>query len=72
MLLIETRGGGTPLSTQLAADPLWSQLKAVQNKRAYDVDFSLYVGGRGMRSLGLALDDAMTKIYPNVFPKPLD
>jgi iron complex transport system substrate-binding protein len=72
VLLVETQGGGTPtLSQQLAASPVWSELKAVKDKQVYDVRFDLYVGGRGTRSLGLALDDAMKKIYPETFPNPL-
>jgi hypothetical protein len=31
----------------------------------------LYLFGRGPRSLSLALDDAMMKIYPETFPAPL-
>jgi iron complex transport system substrate-binding protein len=69
VLLIETQGGGSPtLTQQLAANPIWSQLKAVKTNQAYDVRFDLYVAGRGPRSLHLALADAMHKIYPETFP----
>ena len=72
VLLIETQGGGKPtLTEQLAANPIWSELKAVKTNQAYDVRFDLYVSGRGTRSLSFALDDAMHKIYPDTFPNPL-
>ncbi len=73
VILSITQGSGATghLSDILAKNPLWSQLKAVQNHRVYEVSFSNYVTGRGLISLGLALDDAMSKIYPNTFTKPL-
>lgn len=71
-LLIASFGGPQPLSKQLAANPAWSQLKAVQGGRVYEVNPSYYIFGRGTISLGLALDDAMMKLYPSVFPQPLD
>ena len=74
VLLAITRGTtstGQTLSQILAANPIWSQLKAVQNNQAYDVSFQLYVAGRGTVSLGAALDDAMHRIYPDTFPNPL-
>jgi iron complex transport system substrate-binding protein len=74
VLLVITQGrsaSGETLSQILAKNPLWSQLKAVKNKQVYDVSFQAYVTGRGLVSLGMALDDAMTKIYPETFPKPL-
>lgn len=66
-----TFGGGQPLTKQLVANPVWSQLKAVKNAKVYAVDPNFYIFGRGTISLGLALDDAMTRLYPGVFPKPL-
>ena len=73
VLLVITQGSGAngTLSKILSANPLWSQLKAVKNNRVYDVSFQNYVTGRGLVSLGLALDDAMMKIYPETFTKPL-
>ncbi len=71
VLLIATLPGGPSLSKQLAANPVWSNLKAVKTHQVYEVDPSIYIFGRGTISLGLALDDAMTKLYPDVFPKPL-
>jgi iron complex transport system substrate-binding protein len=68
VLLFETQGSGTKLSQILAANPLWSQLKAVQNKQVYEVNPSMYLFGRGTHSISIALQDAMHKIYPDVFP----
>ncbi len=56
-----------PLAEQLAANPLWSELAAVQNGEVHDVSFSLWSTGRGTRSLGLVLDEAMPLLYPDVF-----
>ena len=56
-----------PLSEQLADNPLWSELKAVQNGDVHEVSFSLWSTGRGTRSLGLVLDEAMPILYPDVF-----
>ncbi|MGI9058214.1 MAG: ABC transporter substrate-binding protein [Ktedonobacteraceae bacterium] len=63
--------GAQPLSKQLASNPVWSQLKAVKNQRVYEVNPNYYIFGRGTRSLSLALDDAMMKLYPDVFTSPL-
>ncbi len=73
VLLVITQGStanGT-LSSILSQNPIWAQLKAVQDNHSYDVNFQYYVAGRGTIALGLALDDAMTKIYPETFPNPL-
>jgi iron complex transport system substrate-binding protein len=73
VLLVITQGSGAggKLSEILGKNPLWSQLKAVKNKQVYEVSFQFYVTGRGLVSLGAALDDAMMKIYPETFTKPL-
>jgi iron complex transport system substrate-binding protein len=71
VLFIASVGTAQPLSKQLAGNPVWSHLKAVQNHQVYEVNPSYYIFGRGTASLALALDDAMNKIYPNVFPTPL-
>lgn len=63
--------GTQSLSKQLASSPVWSQLKAVKNHQVYEVDPNFYIFGRGTRSLELALDDAMGKLYPTMFPNPL-
>lgn len=75
VLFIQTISFGpvasTPLSDQLAANPLWSELQAVSNGDVHEVSFSLWSTGRGTRSLGLILDEAMPLLYPETFPKPL-
>jgi iron complex transport system substrate-binding protein len=63
--------GAQPISTQLAHNPVWSHLSAVQHHQVFEVRPDLYIFGRGTISLGLMLDDAMTKLYPDVFPQPL-
>lgn len=62
---------GAPINEVLADDPLWGQLRAVQNGKVYDVDPVLWAYGRGTRSLSLVLDQAMTILYPDLFPEPL-
>jgi iron complex transport system substrate-binding protein len=57
--------GDNSISEQLAADPIWSQLSAVKNDRVYEVDPNYYVFGRGTISLAVALEDAMSKLYPD-------
>ena len=56
-----------PLAEQLAANPLWGELRAVKNEEFHEVSFSLWSTGRGTRSLGLVLDEAMPLLYPDVF-----
>ena len=56
-----------PLAEQLAANPLWSELRAVRNGEVHEVSFGLWSTGRGTRSLGLVLDEAMPLLYPDVF-----
>ena len=58
-----------PLQEQMAANPLWGELKAVKNGEVHPVSFSLWSTGRGTRSLGLVLDEAMPLLYPDVFGK---
>ena len=73
MILAITQGSGAngKLTDLLAANPIWSQLKAVKTGQVYEVSFSNFVTGRGLVSLGRALDDAMMKIYPETFTAPL-
>ena len=59
-----------PLAEQLAANPLWGELQAVKNGEIHEVSFSLWSTGRGTRSLGLVLDEAMPLLYPDVFGDP--
>ena len=58
------------IKDDLAKNPVWSKLKAVRNRRVYEVkSFPWSVGGT--RSARLALDAAMTRMYPEEFPEPL-
>lgn len=70
VLLIESAANVPPLSQQLASNPIWSQLKAVKTGQVFEVRRDVYVAGRGPISLGIALDDAMQKMYPDTFKKP--
>lgn len=54
----------TPLSEELAADPVWSTLAAVQQGRVVEVDPELWGTGRGTRTLTLVLDEALDLLYP--------
>lgn len=56
-----------PLAEQLSENPLWGELQAVKNGEVHDVSFGLWSTGRGTRSLGLVLDEAMPLLYPDVF-----
>jgi iron complex transport system substrate-binding protein len=73
VILAITQGSAAngTLTQILSANPIWSQLKAVKTGKVYEVNFSNYVTGRGLVSLGRALDDAMMKIYPETFTAPL-
>ena len=56
-----------PLAEQLADNPLWGELQAVRNGEVHEVSFGLWSTGRGTRSLGLVLDEAMPLLYPDLF-----
>ncbi|MBD2246556.1 ABC transporter substrate-binding protein [Nostoc sp. FACHB-888] len=56
---------------QLEKHPLWRELKAVKNKRVYEVEDPVIWNTHGLRSLSLVLDEVMPKLYPEVFPEPL-
>ncbi|HEU0256486.1 MAG TPA: ABC transporter substrate-binding protein [Microbacteriaceae bacterium] len=53
------------LSSQMAADPLWRQLKAVKDHRVYDVDPDVWHDDRGGLGLKEILDQAMPLLYPH-------
>jgi iron complex transport system substrate-binding protein len=54
---------------QFEANPFWQQLKAVKNKQLYPVEVWQLAGG--ILAYQALLDTVMTKLYPDVFPKPL-
>jgi len=51
-----------PLSEQLAEDPVWKRIGAVEAGRVHEVDLAPWATGRGTRSLGVVLDDALTHL----------
>jgi ABC-type Fe3+-hydroxamate transport system substrate-binding protein len=61
----------TQARTELQTSPFWKDITAVKNNRVYELDRTNWYGTPGTRSMGLALDDVMTKLYPDVFPKAL-
>ncbi len=75
VLFVMTFGFGPtppkPVSEQLADNVLWRQLRAVKNRRVHEVSFDVWVTSRGIRGVTVVLDDAMPKIYPDIFPAPL-
>ncbi len=52
-----------PLSEQLSELPLWSKLKAVREGKVIEVRSPIWGDGRGTRSLGIMLDEAMEFLY---------
>jgi iron complex transport system substrate-binding protein len=58
--------GTKPLSEQLAELPLWSELKAVRDDRVVEVRSPIWGDGRGTRSLGILIDEAMAFLYPEL------
>ncbi|MDQ0057841.1 ABC transporter substrate-binding protein [Paenibacillus harenae] len=59
--------GTKPISEQLAASPIWSKLKAVQNQQVHEVRSPIWGDGRGTRSLGIMLDESLAIMYPDLF-----
>lgn len=62
-------GPAEPLSQQFAGNPVWAQLKAVQDGRVYEVEGQIWHNVSGLRTLGLLLDQAMGTLYPETFPE---
>lgn len=54
------------LSEQFKANPLWAKLQAVQQEQIVEVRTAIWASGRGTRSLGIVLDEAMQILYPDV------
>lgn len=59
--------GTLPISEQLASSPLWSKLKAVLNDQVHEVRSPIWGDGRGTRSLGIMIDEALAILYPDLF-----
>ncbi len=58
--------GTKPLSEQLSELPLWSELKAVREDKVVEVRSPIWGDGRGTRSLGILIDEAMAFLYPEL------
>jgi iron complex transport system substrate-binding protein len=52
----------------MGANPFWKEFKAVKTGQVFEVDTQIWVRTE-LRSLNLMLDEAMSKLYPSVFPK---
>lgn len=50
------------LSSQLAENPVWQQIPAVQQGRVYETHAKLWGSGRGLRSLGAVIDESLAKV----------
>ncbi|WP_042199529.1 ABC transporter substrate-binding protein [Paenibacillus camerounensis] len=59
--------GTKALSEQMQELPLWSKLKAVQEQNVIEVRSPIWGDGRGTRSLGILLDEALEALYPDLF-----
>ena len=75
VIFVQTFGFGAtppePVTEQLADNAIWKELSAVRNGEVYEVDFTVWGTSRGIRGTTVVLDEAMPKIYPEVFPAPL-
>ena len=75
VIFVQTYGFGPtppqPVSEQLVDNAIWRELQAVQNGEVYEVDFFIWGTSRGINGTNFVLDEAMPKIYPEVFPAPL-
>ena len=75
VIFVQTFGFGPvppqPVSEQLAENAIWKELRAVRNGEVYEVDFFIWGTSRGIRGTNVVLDEAMPKIYPELFPVPL-
>ena len=75
VIFVQTYGFGPtppePVSEQLVDHVIWRELVAVQNGEVHEVDFFIWGTSRGINGTNFVLDEAMPKIYPEVFPAPL-
>lgn len=58
VILTITRGADTPMNESMAADPVWSALSAVENGRAYELDYRIFLESPGPR-----FPEAMLEVY---------
>ncbi|MEV0677451.1 ABC transporter substrate-binding protein [Actinosynnema sp. NPDC050436] len=50
------------LSAQLADNPVWQQIPAVQQQQVHEMHAKLWGSGRGLRSLAAVVDEALAKV----------
>ncbi|MFJ4687012.1 ABC transporter substrate-binding protein [Streptomyces sp. NPDC088789] len=65
VLFVETLsfgGSDGELSEKLAKNPLWARIPAVRNDKVVEVNSEVWAKGRGTRSLGIVLDEAMAAL----------
>ncbi|MDW8212558.1 MAG: ABC transporter substrate-binding protein [Roseiflexaceae bacterium] len=69
VITVSWTGPVDPLSQQFAANPVWAQLKAVQQGRVYEVESQIWHNVSGLRTMSLLLDQALGTLYPETFPE---
>ncbi|NJL95409.1 MAG: ABC transporter substrate-binding protein [Anaerolineae bacterium] len=57
---------------RLAEDPLWNALSAVEGEEVYNIEPWVWRAGRGLAFLEVTLDQFMTTVFAETFPKPLE
>jgi iron complex transport system substrate-binding protein len=65
VLFVETMSFGEAdgkLSEKLAKNPLWGKIPAVENGDVHEVNSEVWAKGRGTRSLGIVLDEAVAAL----------
>ncbi|MER6609591.1 ABC transporter substrate-binding protein [Streptomyces sp. NPDC000927] len=65
VLFVETMSFGDAdgkLSEKLAKNPLWSKIPAVKNGDVHEANSEVWAKGRGTRSMGIVLDEAMAAL----------
>ncbi|MFE6281223.1 ABC transporter substrate-binding protein [Streptomyces sp. NPDC057877] len=65
VLFVETLSFGEPdgkLSEKLAKNPLWGKIPAVRDGNVHEVNSEVWAKGRGTRSLGIVLDEAVAAL----------
>lgn len=68
ILFVETFSFGDEqsLTAQLAENPVWGELQAVQTENVYEVRTNIWANGRGVGSLTIILNEAMNLMYPEL------
>ncbi|WP_433946642.1 ABC transporter substrate-binding protein [Paenibacillus sp. SN-8-1] len=62
VILWFSRDTNNLLESKLASNPLWKNLKAVKDKKVYEVDADLWLSGLGIQAANLVVDD-LFKIF---------